>query len=649
MKPIFIALVLLECCLSESAEPPTTLRGGGASSSFTFNLLPPVAPQDERIDLHREEVYLHEDQTYEMTLTQEKTILTPKGLLSDQTLSSPSYFPGEAEVQLVEAYTLQPSGKRIDVPKENLFTTTSPADPAAPGFVTSLQLHVAFPHLKIGSKLHVKWLFKQITPPPFKFADTLSPFFDRDTLRTEMVVNLPATMPAEWAKEGAFEVTDAVTGGRRIITGVLGPQPRHRWEPFMVAPADFLPFMQVSTIPSWEEIGNTFSALSTPSQVVTPAIEKLAAAIVGKKTGKEAAVALYNWVAGNIAYLETAIDTRQGLAPPKASQVIANRFGDCKGHSCVLQTLLKVVGIESFPVLINWDNAFEQYPLPIPNFDHEMVFIPSLNLFLNPTDQYSTFEASLEETNFVSEGTQVLAHKPVLIVKPTGSLLTKTPPAAPEDNQYLVINQMELDLQGNMQTRGNLKASGCFSDLVRSSLADVDSLNGFIAHLMLRNGVQGDVLATSTAPDNLAESMKIEYVWEGAEVVQRFQEELIFQVPIAVDFCSPHFFLQYLSPTHARTYPIIMGAAIYQWVDQIQLPLGYTMLKMPGDVTIENSAGTYKASYQLSNRGLLTLRRELRIHHNVYPPDAYDDLSALLQESLRDRKTVLSCGPTPAQ
>ncbi len=174
MKPALIALVLLECCLSESAEPPTTLRGGGSSSSFTFNLLPPVAPQDERIDLHRKEVYLHEDQTYEMTLTQEKTILTPKGLLSDQTLSSPPYFPGEAEVQLVEAYTLQPDGKRIDVPQENLFTTTSPADPAAPGFVTSLQLYVAFPHLKIGSKLHVKWLFKQITPPPFKFADTLS-------------------------------------------------------------------------------------------------------------------------------------------------------------------------------------------------------------------------------------------------------------------------------------------------------------------------------------------------------------------------------------------------------------------------------------------------------------------------------------------
>ena len=347
-----------------------------------LKLQPLKSPQDIRVDLQREEVFIHADQTYESLLTHEKTLLTTRGLLNNQTLDSPSYFPGHTSVELVEAYTLQPDGTKIDVPAANLFTTTSPADPSAPGFVTSLQQHVAFPQLKIGSTLHVKWRYKQLDAPLFNFADVISPPFETDSLRTEMAVNLPQSMYVKWTKSGDFQVKDTVEGDRHIISAVLGPQSGHKRELFMPASSDLLPFFEVSTIRSWEEIGNTISQLTLPSQTITPEIEKLAKTIVGNAKGKEAARAIYNWTANNIAYLETEINPRQGIVPPSASEIIANRFGDCKAHSCVLQTLLKVIGIESYPAIINWDNSLKQYPLPIVNFDHEMVFVPSLNLKL---------------------------------------------------------------------------------------------------------------------------------------------------------------------------------------------------------------------------------------------------------------------------
>ena len=372
IKTLFFSSLIFVCgYATPSRESPL----------FSSHLKPLTAPKDFRLDLQREEVFIHPDNTYEMILTYERTILTENGLLNHQTMASPSYFPSSNQVEALEAYTLQPDGTKIDVPKDNIFTLNAPADPSAPGFVTALEQHVAFPHVKIGSTLHVKWRYLQTKPPMFPFADVMSPSFDTDTLQSEMIVNVPKGMHLKWAKEGDFQVQETTEGDRHIVKGSLGPQTAGKRELFMTASADFVPFFEVSTIPSWEEIGNTVSKITTPSQTVTPEITALVKTIVGNAKGKEAAQAIYNWTANHIAYLETEINTRQGFIPPQASEIIANRFGDCKAHSCVLQTMLKIVGIPSYPVLVNWNNALKQYPLPMLNFDHEMVFVPSLNLF----------------------------------------------------------------------------------------------------------------------------------------------------------------------------------------------------------------------------------------------------------------------------
>lgn len=635
----------LSCAHAETPSPSTQPPSKTAPD---LKLQPLKPPQDIRVDLQREEVVIHEDQTYESLLTHEKTLLTTLGLLTHQTVDSPSYFPGHTSVELVEAYTLQPDGTKIHVPKDNLFTTTSPADPSAPGFVTSLQQHVAFPHLKIGSTLHVKWLYKQLDAPLFNFADAISPSFEIDSLRTEMSVNLPKAMYVKWAKSGDFQVKDTIEGDRHIISAVLGPQSGHKHELFMPASSDLIPFFEVSTIQSWEEIGKRISQLTLPSQTLTPEIEKLAKTIVGNAVGKEAVRAIYNWTANNIAYLETAINPRQGIVPPSASEIIANRFGDCKAHSCVLQTLLKVLGIESYPAVINWDNSLKQYPLPIVNFDHEMVFVPSLNLFLNPTDGYSTFNTPLEETNFSSQGLQVLADKPVLIVKPQGSVLTKTPAGLAENNQYLITGHMQMNIHGDVQVKGQVKTTGCFADLLRGALVQEGSVDRFINTRLLNNGIKGNVVATTPNISDLDAPMNIEYAWNGLQAVQHFEEELLFQVPIAVDVFTSHFFMQFLSLSSPRQYPLIIGATTYQWDFTIDLPLDYQIGKHPLDVDIKSPQGSYTAAYTVYN-GALHIKRVLTLNHNVYPAVAYANVADLLMALIKDRNSIFSFVPIPVK
>jgi hypothetical protein len=648
MKRIFyltVSAFALNMAYAAAPNLPLHLLEAESGSNFGLSLSP---VQDTRIDLQREEVYINDDHTYVMTLTQEVTLLTHNGLLNNQSMASPEYYPGFTEVKLLEAYLIQPDGTKVDVPPANIFTTTSPVNPAVPGFDTALIQSVAFPQLMIGSKLHVKWEYKQVKAPDFKFADIVSPVFDTDTLRTEMSVNVPESMYVKWAMDGDFQVKEVNENGRHIISAVLGPQAAKVREPFMPADSDLLPFFEVSTIPSWSEIGDTVWKLTAATQTVTPEIEKLVKSIIGDKTGREAARALYNWTANNIFYLNIVIDPRAGIVPPPVSQILFNRFGDCKGHSSVLQTMLKVICVEAYPTLVNWDNSMTQYPLPIPNFDHEMLFIPSYNLFANPTDLYNPFGAPLEETNFYSGGLQVLADKPVMIARPKNSVLAQTPEALAEQNQYKIKSRMKMGLQGDMQAQGIMEVTGCFDGILRGFLQQGGSTTELINELAFMNGINGQAVAKSTDPANLDIPVKVEYAWEGLKVAQMSNEELLFQLPSAVDFFPASFFVRFLSSSGVRQYPLIIGAAIYEWDHEIELPVDYVTAKQPLDVNVSNPAGSYAAKYSMAN-GKLLVQRTLRLNKNMYMPEEFPDVAMLLIQLIQDGYSIFSFAPKPIE
>ncbi|MBM3183722.1 MAG: DUF3857 domain-containing protein, partial [Chlamydiae bacterium] len=166
--------------------------------------------KDIRLDLLDQDITLNEDQTYTMIITQDFTYLTVQGVLQNQTIQSPSFYPKEQSVTLLEATITYPNGQVLQIPKTNVFTTTSPADPMAPGIITSLIQTVAPPKPSIGSKVHLKWKYNQLTPPGFPFANVTSPVLDVDTIQTRMRVTVPEKMYVKWAQRGNFAVNESV-------------------------------------------------------------------------------------------------------------------------------------------------------------------------------------------------------------------------------------------------------------------------------------------------------------------------------------------------------------------------------------------------------------------------------------------------------
>ena len=641
--------VLAPCCVSSTVWSQTLIAGrdmrlGAVGSNLTTAVQANTTPQ-VRVDLYRDETYLNEDQTYTQTITEVVTLLTPNAIMANQSMMSPTYYLGYQTVKLLEAYVQQPDGTKIQVPPANVFTTNAPSDPNAPGFDTALVQSVAFPQLKKGSQTYVRWEYKQLKPPSFRYANVSSPFFNFNTLHTEISVNLPDDVYVQWAKRGPYQEKEVHMNGRHIISAVIGPQMAQTKENFMTASTDSAQFFEISTVRSWQEIADATWHAVQPSQEVTPQIQKMVKDLIGKKTGIEAAQILYDWVANNIYYMAITLDPRMGYVPMPATQILFDRYTDCKGHSSLLQTLLKAAGIESYPVLVNWDNSLTQYPLPINSFDHEMLYIPSLDVFANPTNSYNPFGSPLEETNYDVKTLQVLADKPVLIAKPNsqGPALVKTPAATPEQNQYHLTSTMTMDLSGDIQASGKITGTGNVDGTLRGYLSQ-ESVGQLITTTLKNNGIAGSATANGTAATDLSQPVVINYTWQANTVAQASGEQLLFLVPSGPDFFPIRFFDNFLNQTGTRRFPIVVGAGIFDWDNTLTLPVSYQMKALPQNLNFTNTAGHYTANYATKN-GQLKVHRTLTLAKNVYQPTEYLDLYTLLSYAIKDTNAILSIAP----
>lgn len=130
-----------------------------------------------------------------------------------------------------------------------------------------------------------------------------------------------------------------------------------------------------STFDSWSDIGRWYSETAKDRRAVTPEIQNEADTIAkGASTDSAKAQALYSWVAANIRYVSLSFGLGR-YQPHAASEVLANRYGDCKDKSTLLEALLKAEGLDADPVLVNSAHDIDpDVPSPL-QFDHVITLL----------------------------------------------------------------------------------------------------------------------------------------------------------------------------------------------------------------------------------------------------------------------------------
>ncbi len=585
---------------------------------------PPVSTMRELQRFH-----VRADGSYTQYLEQQMRIETEQGVRSSSELRL--YFNAALEdLEVLEAYTLQPDGSRITVQTDRIRTQETVEDAM---YSDDKVRVIIYPQVMPGSQLVLRASSVVHTPlfsGHFFWAERFSPHqrYGNSTLELSHDAGIAIRV-----------ATDRVAGG--LLAAEPGDAPglkRYRFqyqqaqslppERGQVDLSDFTPHVLISSFASYADFARAYQDRAKPMARVTPEIAALAKTLVAGATDDATRVRrLYNWVARNIRYVAVYAGAG-GFVPHDSQSILDNRYGDCKDHVVILEALLAAVGIDSSPALINANGAFKLPSLPVPEpFDHVITYVPALNLFLDSTSSFTPMGS-------LPSGDQ---DKPVLLTA-TG-ILARTPATSADwdrtDTQVWLQLQSDGRVSGRsvMRLRGSPGSESRFSHFGYQSQEPVDVVNGFLTRFA----------ESGTAKIESGDPTDLDTPWQ---VTASFVLDPLVNVPgpaamtIPIGLGSGQIRSRIaIKPLLNRQFPGVCNST--QHSEQIELAFTPEMqvTRIPPDVSFSRGPLSYQSSYRFKDQ-VLQVKRNYTVRRTAPVCNEKDDrdwsaLSEWLQRDLR--------------
>ncbi|MFO0680829.1 MAG: DUF3857 domain-containing protein [Sandaracinus sp.] len=250
-----------------------------------------------------------------------------------------------------------------------------------------------------------------------------------------------------------------------VIEGDDPPMPRV----VLDAPGwvDTLSWLDVSELSSWDDVSRWASPLYATASLAPSELGGVPlATFAALPTPEERAEAAIRFVQDEVRYLGIEVEERTH-APTAPAVVLERRYGDCKDKALLLVTLLRALGIEAHPALVDTERGpvlDDDLPSPLA-FDHVVV-----RLRLEGSEHWVDATRAYERGPLAARTPLRFAH--ALVLGDGSTALTEipaAPPAQPDmevDEHYDVSGGQRLEvvthLRGTyaMQLRAALAARG---------------------------------------------------------------------------------------------------------------------------------------------------------------------------------------------
>ena len=428
------------------------LSFGGVTAWAQRPFDPPVA-----LERDHQTFVINTDGTYNQTSDAAYRIRTAKGA-EDYASRGFTYISSQEDILSVEAWTLTADGTRIPVPPSAIRDREEDNSGGVADFSDTKVKSFIFPRVEVGGLIAYKVVSRVHTSPyPGEF--------------TRSFVFPPSVIFNDW--EAKFVLPESkklyvdqrgVTGGLdKTVDGLSYYSFRYRREKALPPQRDvaglihYADHIFVSTMPDMLALGRVTKVFFEPNVEINDEIRALAERLTAGASDDRAKVkALYTWVAQNIRYVSISLGDGR-LVPRPASAVLHNRYGDCKDHVVLLESLLTAVGIASSPALINSGSSYlfstigSHYPV-----DHVITYVPHLDLYMDSTSPFSTF------------GTLPFGDIDKPVVLTALGRLGKTPKMSASEHVSRTEVNMLIHPDGTIGGTSSSRMTGVFEDAARS-------------------------------------------------------------------------------------------------------------------------------------------------------------------------------------
>jgi tetratricopeptide (TPR) repeat protein/transglutaminase-like putative cysteine protease len=269
-------------------------------------------------------------------------------------------------------------------------------DPSMSMYTSERTAYVRFGRLAVGDVVEVSYRVDDTTPYN-AYADYFGEVTylqaTEPTLIAKYVLDTPKSRILHFNALAGSGITQNTTEtkDRRVYTfearNLKGLEP----EPGMPPLTEQLAHVHASTYASWEEMGRWYWTFIRDQLVADDALRRLAKSLtLGLTKEREKVNALYRYVVQSTRYVALEFGVH-GYKPYRCAQIVARGFGDCKDKASLLYALLHEVGIEARMVIVRTGHKglFERAPASLAPFDHAIAYVPSLDLYLDGTAEYT--------------------------------------------------------------------------------------------------------------------------------------------------------------------------------------------------------------------------------------------------------------------
>ncbi|KVK78852.1 hypothetical protein WJ47_26820 [Burkholderia ubonensis] len=537
------------------------------------------------------------------------------------------------KVDLLAAQTLDRDGVAHPVSPDAIRDVQEPRSAGAPTFEDGVLRTVVFPGVEAGSRTRVA--FRKVRTRPLNpgyFGYFVEP--SRDPVDYQrLVFDVPADMPLYADARGYVALPPVTANGRTRYAFEYRHGPYDRIELGAVGYPTDGDRLMVSTLPDYAAFAARYRNAAVDPSANDPAVAQLARTLTANAPDPhDKARILYDWVRANVRYVALFLG-ETAAAPHRVTDILRNRYGDCKDHVALFGALLAAVGIRSEPVLLNLGAV---YTLPsVPGYgggavNHAITWLPDLGLYADTT------------TGGIAFGylPPIVMDRPALLVD-TG-VLARTPATQPRTRTArLAIDAARLDAQ---RYQSYVEDDGWTAELERNVFrrATRERVRQLAVERLRQSGLRGTAdlvttdLAATAGPFGVTMTGTLDHaVWpDGTTAVPALSS------PTGGIATQVQGWLA--EPVRTQAWVCIGGA--FDETAQIALPANVTVTDVPADTAVRDRFVDFASHYVFdASARVVQITRRLRADfgRQVCTPDDYAAMRASLERIERDTQAQI--------
>ncbi|HEY1696456.1 MAG TPA: DUF3857 domain-containing protein [Polyangiaceae bacterium] len=269
-------------------------------------------------------------------------------------------------------------------------------DPSIAMYTSARAYYVRFPRIEPGDVVELQYRVEDVAQRN-AFADYFGEIVymqnAEPVARSEYVLITPKSRALHFnePRVPGLQKTVEEKGDQRIYHFVALDVPEVKQEPLQPPWTEVLGHVHVSTYQSWEEMGRWYWGLIKDQLVPDDEVRRRAEGLTkGLKDERAKVRAVYDYVVQKTRYVALEFGIH-GFKPYRCAQIFARGFGDCKDKATLIVTMLNALGIKATPVVVRTANKgdIEAAPASLAPFDHMIAYVPSLDLYLDGTAEYT--------------------------------------------------------------------------------------------------------------------------------------------------------------------------------------------------------------------------------------------------------------------